>query len=834
MEQGGRVWAEGGDSGGGYAPATTSRMAESGGSAPALVMGHGVEAGVGGSGHQHGEEPEDHGYDQGFDEEDQEEHADDEEEQQYDEGADEQENGEEENLDNYNFEDQKDLQKLLMLKKLKDDLERELLMKERLEKEVQLQQLLHQEAQMKQLLALKMQEKALAEGNGREESMREQKPPQQIRGVGSGSQRAEGEQTMHSNQASRAVNESGESPNQRQSARPAPQRPSTASSRGEGGDSDATVALLVKMKDTIEMLRTQLKRKDEEVLHLANQKQELLELVEKMDAMKAIDERKLEEAVKSKLDHYEELMKNMQTNMQEKVSSYSQFKSKFELAEKEKENLHKTLVESSSLNHKFKDLLQEKQKVIDHLVTELDKFNQIKDQITGALKINQDQKALLEQKDNQIAILNEKLDQMAEISKEFLNVQNFVGQASSAIKEMKEENVMLSEKLAEAEVLKENLEKKVDPLEKENDELREQLDSMKEELQKTEEVEKQVKDVLEKFEGILKASEADNKRLRLEVQEASILREENEALKMFVQKATVMVTTERAKNQELTKLLQENHIRVPAGGNPALEQSRSTVDAMRESLRSRQSVEGKLRSADSGSKYGDDEQINEVPEDQENETENSKPSSKHTNQKKESQNQGISDSQNIQRSKAPKESQVSAKKNSAASAMKSPSKAAVQSGQKPSLSSNTPKMMMADSLDFKLNQAQLKKQPQPRFVRGSDAVDSEDYTSPNQETLEQDADQDDRDELYQSRMSGKGLRASSNRMLISGGVSAEQEEQMLELLEQNKQLKMMNDLLHSSQKQLLQTKQQQLDNSISKVVCCSHPDIGTGTHSGCG
>jgi hypothetical protein len=133
--------------------------------------------------------------------------------------------------------------------------------------------------------------------------------------------------------------------------------------------------------------------------------------------------------------------------MQEKVSSYSQFKSKYEIAEKEKENIHKTLVESSTLNRKFKDLLHEKQKVIDQLVGELDKYNQIKEQVTGALKVNQDQKQMLEQKDNQIKILNEKLDQMAEISKEFINVQNFVGQASSAIKEMKEENVRLTEKV---------------------------------------------------------------------------------------------------------------------------------------------------------------------------------------------------------------------------------------------------------------------------------------------------------------------------------------------------------------------------------------------------
>lgn len=195
------------------------------------------------------------------------------------------------------------------------------------------------------------------------------------------------------------------------------------------------------------MLRTQLKRKDEEVLQLAQQKQELLELVEKMDAMKAIEERQLEEAVKSKLDQYEDQMKTLQSSMQEKISTYSQFKSKYELAEKEKENIHKTLVESSTLNRKFKDLLGEKQKVIDQLVEELEKFGSVRDQVSGALKINQDQKALLEQKDKQIAILNEKLDQMAEISKEFMNVQNFVGQASAAIKEMKDENTHLVERV---------------------------------------------------------------------------------------------------------------------------------------------------------------------------------------------------------------------------------------------------------------------------------------------------------------------------------------------------------------------------------------------------
>lgn len=347
--------------------------------------------------------------------------------------------------------------------------------------------------------------------------------------------------------------------------------------------------------------------------------------------------------------------------------------------------------------------------------------------------------------------------------------------------------------------------------------MKEQLDGMKEELQKTEEVEKQVKDVLEKFEGILKASEADNKRLRLEVQEASILREENEALKMFVQKATVMVTSERAKNQELTRLLEDNLIRIPQSGNQALEQSRSTADAMRESLRSRLSADGRLRTSDSGSKYGDDEKINEAPEDQEYEVESSRPSSKQLNSKvpqpQKAESQTNVEIQSAQRNKAPKD--IREPTRASVAAVKSPSKTG-QSQQKPAASSYTPKVKIADSTDFKLNQAQLKKQFEPRFVRGSDAVDLADFTSPNQETLDQDSDQEG-DELYQSGMSGKGMRSTTNRLLSSGNLTAEQEQKMVELLEQNRQLKMMNELLHSSQKQLLQTKQQQLDNSISKV-----------------
>lgn len=445
MEQGSRVWAEGGDSGGGYAPAT-SRMAESGGSAPAVLMGHGVEAGVGGSGHQITEEADEHAYDQDYEDEQEENGGRAEEEDQYEEGSDENADGEEEAM---NLEDQQELYKLVMLKKLKEDLERELLMKERLEKEVQLQELLRQEAQVKQLLALKLQEKAQAENSGRvnEEPVREQKHSQPVRNSASGSQRNDAQSETQAPKT-KPDPENVEQSSSRQNFRPAaPQRPSTASSRGEFGDSDATTALLVKMKDTIEMLRTQLKRKDEEVLQLAQQKQELLELVEKMDAMKAIEERQLEEAVKAKLDQYEDQMKTLQNSMQEKISTYSQFKSKYELAEKEKENIHKTLVESSTLNRKFKDLLGEKQKVIDQLVEELEKFGSVKEQVAGALKINQDQKALLEQKDKQIGILNEKLDQMAEISKEFMNVQNFVGQASTAIKEMKAENENLAERV---------------------------------------------------------------------------------------------------------------------------------------------------------------------------------------------------------------------------------------------------------------------------------------------------------------------------------------------------------------------------------------------------
>jgi hypothetical protein len=374
--------------------------------------------------------------------------------------------------------------------------------------------------------------------------------------------------------------------------------------------------------------------------------------------------------------------------------------------------------------------------------------------------------------------------------------------------------------LAETLVEKEELEKQNSgELLKENEELKEELEGLKGELKKTEDVERQVKDVLERFEGILKTSEEDNKRLRGELSNVGALREENEALKMFVQKATMMVTEERARNQELTKLLEGAAPR--RGIAQALEQSRSTADALRDTMRSRQSADNLLRGSDAGSRFDEEQQINEATEDEENEEVESKPESKISESRRLA---GASEDAEvmIQSGLGQKKRQTPTAKKAVTVPTQTPLKTNIS---QPKVQPNkvTPAVKIADSTDFKQIQAQvqLKKNVNPKLVRGSVAVDAaeESARKVSRKTYQQEdsADELDQgyDELYQS--SRQGMNPTYNRASASAFGSEINQSKILELLEQNRELKMMNDLLHRSQEKLVQAKQQQSDSSISKV-----------------
>jgi len=373
--------------------------------------------------------------------------------------------------------------------------------------------------------------------------------------------------------------------------------------------------------------------------------------------------------------------------------------------------------------------------------------------------------------------------------------------------------------LAETLVEKEELEKKSnDPVMKENEELKEEVEGLKVELKKTEEVERQVKEVLDKFEGILKASEEENKRLRAEISNGGVVREENEALRMFVQKATVMVTEERARNQELTQLLRATNTNTNSTSNvpQPLMLSRSTADPTNDTLRSRQSAENFARGSDAGSRL-EDQQINEATEDEENEEVESRRSESGRLER------GSEDGEvEIRSGLVGKKRKTPTAKKVATFPNQSPVKSNVYQQKEP-LKKATPAVKIADSNDFKQMQAQvqLKKNPNPKLVRGSVGVDASNEkaskVSRKLQELEDSADDLDQgyDELYESRR--QGMNPTYNRATSSGYGSATNNTQLLELLEQNKQLKMMNDLLHTSQKQLLQAKQQEMDSSLSKV-----------------
>lgn len=369
--------------------------------------------------------------------------------------------------------------------------------------------------------------------------------------------------------------------------------------------------------------------------------------------------------------------------------------------------------------------------------------------------------------------------------------------------------------MAEAETAKAGLEQRLEPLEKDNSELRTELETLKEELEKTEDVERQVKDVLEKFEGILKTSEADNKRLRAELAETAALREQNEALKLYVQKATVMVTEERAKNLELNRLLEQT-----GTGHLTLDQSRSTAEAMRESLRSRKSTDNAPLRLDPSKQFDEDHEIKEATEDEENEASASVSKSKnfgasrdHIHQVNVNLEGPITNKKSVPTSKR---TAIKESANNPSPISQTPLKQTASSQSLGKTGRATPSVKVADSTDFRANQkpVQLKKQPNPVVVRGSQATDLGDYYTEKLQNLREAAESSDDagDELYSS-----GIQRSARGLAQSSNFTQPSQDQLMELLEQNKQLKMMNQLLHSSQKQLLESKQQHLEQTLSKV-----------------
>lgn len=134
--------------------------------------------------------------------------------------------------------------------------------------------------------------------------------------------------------------------------------------------------------------------------------------------------------------------------MQEKLSTIGGVYAKLKDLEDEKTDMHRALLESSEINEKLKGLLDQKDKVIEKMQTEMDKFIAIKNEVTPMFRESADMKKAILEKDQQIEILKAELTQATRVVEQLPNIEVYVKKASEAIKTMGEENERLKEQVS--------------------------------------------------------------------------------------------------------------------------------------------------------------------------------------------------------------------------------------------------------------------------------------------------------------------------------------------------------------------------------------------------
>jgi predicted RNase H-like nuclease (RuvC/YqgF family) len=133
--------------------------------------------------------------------------------------------------------------------------------------------------------------------------------------------------------------------------------------------------------------------------------------------------------------------------MQEKLAMVGDVHSKLKMLETEKTEMGESLQESATTNQQLKSIIEQKDKVIDKMQTEMEKFVAIKNEVTPIFKEAKEMKKTILEKDQQIELLQTELTQATKIVTELPNIEQYVKQASEAIQTIGEENDKLKEQV---------------------------------------------------------------------------------------------------------------------------------------------------------------------------------------------------------------------------------------------------------------------------------------------------------------------------------------------------------------------------------------------------
>jgi len=247
-----------------------------------------------------------------------------------------------------------------------------------------------------------------------------------------------------------------------------------------GRETEGQSLILSKCKELIEKLR-------EELLEEKGQNTDLREKVLKLNDQ--LKDRKGVENLESQLLDMDEISKTIM-QMNEKV-----------------EGFQNQAMMSTKMNEKLKELLQEKDKIINKMKEEIDSVVALKDEIPSILDMNTQLNQKLQESEQRVQSLLKRNKDSEDIESQIKRLQGSLEQSKKAILQLADNNNELKEKNA-------LIEKEKDLIEQENTKLDELKTEQENEMEKLFDHQEKLKEMLQEVGNDLKMALEENQSLK--------------------------------------------------------------------------------------------------------------------------------------------------------------------------------------------------------------------------------------------------------------------------------------------------------------------------------
>jgi hypothetical protein len=206
-------------------------------------------------------------------------------------------------------------------------------------------------------------------------------------------------------------------------------------------------------------------------------------------------------------------------------------KNRLEDSEAEKEKLTKAYLETAEINKKLKEILTQKDQIIDRLTQDIQKVSTIKAEFEPILQENSEMKKLLGEKDKELLEVKTAFEKAAKIMEVLPELQKHLKESQDRIEKSAEENQILQEELSSCREVETEMKALLDKfqnicqvLTEENKLLKQRTDKNQQLSQKAIQVENELKEECKKL--LLELKELTQQNLDL--------KKENETLKSKV------------------------------------------------------------------------------------------------------------------------------------------------------------------------------------------------------------------------------------------------------------------------------------------------------------